>query len=94
MSYNIVYGKDKRRYPGPKSPWKKPLIYALIALTLIVTAHVTGLSAAIWRFLLPGDPTVTEAALIGMVENIKNGVSLSDTVTAFCQEIIHGANLS
>ena len=91
MSYHITYGKDISRYPLSVKPWKKPVIYAAIALTVIIIAHVTGFSAAIWRFLLPGDPAVTETALLGMLENITGGASLSDAVTAFCQEIVHGA---
>ena len=94
MSYNITYGRDKKRYPSIVNPWKKPVICVAVALTVIIAAHVTGISAAIWRFLLPGDPAVTEAALLGMIENITGGASISDAVSAFCQEIVHAAKPS
>lgn len=92
MSYHITYGKNIHRYPHSRKHWKKPVIYAVAALTVVITAHMTGFSAAIWRFLLPGDPMVTETALIDMIENITEGASVSDAVTAFCQEIIHAAS--
>lgn len=93
MSYRIVYGKDKNRYRQPQKPWKKPVICAAMALCAIVFCHLSGITDALWRFLLPGDPAVTEAALLSMVENITGGASLSDSVTAFCQQIYYAAQV-
>ena len=43
------------------------------------------------EFLLPGDPAVTAAALENMVDNIKDGNSIAEAVTAFCREIVENA---
>ena len=93
MSYRIVYGRDKKRYRVPQKPWKKPVICLFVAMCAIVLCHISGLAGALWRFLLPGDPAVTEAALLNMVENISDGASLSDSVTAFCQQIYYAAQV-
>lgn len=91
MSYRIVYGKQTRRYSVRRFPQKKAIIYIVFAAVLIVGLRLTGIGTAIWRFLLPGDPAVTEAALIGIIENLRGGSDLGETITVFCREILHGA---
>lgn len=94
MSYRIVYGKQTQRYSVRRFPHRKSVVYIVCTLLLFVCLHVTGVSAAIWRFLLPGDPAVTEAALIGMIQDISGGSDLSNSITAFCKEILNGAQIS
>jgi hypothetical protein len=60
---------------------------------LLVVAAVTVKSVGLqWvrEVLLPGDPAVTAAALEGFVLDIKEGDTLVDAITAFCQEIVNG----
>lgn len=95
MSYRIEYGNggEVRRSCKKKSPWGHIAVVVCV-LSLVVGAMViknTGLS---WvkDVLLPGDPSVTAVALENMVENIREGESLVDAVTAFCREIIENGN--
>lgn len=91
MSYRITYGKQPRKYTRRHFSHKKAIICAACAIILLISLHLSGIGAAIWRFLLPGDPAVTEAALFGIIENLRSGADLSDTVTVFCKEILNGA---
>ena len=40
------------------------------------------------RFLLPGDPVVTEQAAQHMLDSIRNGDDMYDAVTTFCIEVL------
>lgn len=90
MAYQVQYGVSRHdRSNGGVGKW--------IAMTLLVIL-VAGLLVAgqnmSWNWLLPGDPRITAAALETLRENLTAGETLSDAVTAFCREIIHGASLS
>ncbi|MBQ7340855.1 MAG: hypothetical protein IJW41_01635 [Oscillospiraceae bacterium] len=50
-----------------------------------------GLLAGGWKWLLPGDPDKTQAALATLTEDIRAGESLGQAITAFCQEIVDNA---
>ena len=95
MSYRIEYrsGGELRKSWKPKRPIGRVAV-VICVLSLVAGALAikhTGLS---WvkTVLLPGDPAVTAAALENMVENIRDGESLVDAVTAFCREIIENAD--
>ena len=64
------------------------LLVILVAGLLVAGQNMS------WNWLLPGDPRITAAALETLRENLTAGETLSDAVTAFCREIIHGASLS
>lgn len=94
MGYRIEYGSqgDLRKPLKPKRP------YSAIAAAACVLALVAGAIAIkhtgltwVQEVLLPGDPAVTAAALENMVDNIKEGNSIAEAVTAFCQEIVENA---
>jgi len=91
MSYRIVYGKQTPRYSCRRFTRKKAIIFIVCIAILLIGLRLSGLGQVLWHFILPGDPDVTEAALIGFVENLYSGADLSDTVTVFCREILHGA---
>ncbi len=96
MAYSIQYGAGEIRKEEIKPagfPYSRQLLTgAAIFLLLMGIFSFIGVDN-IKTFLLPGDPAVTEAAFVGMVEDIRAGERLSDAVTAFCQEIMDGAGL-
>lgn len=94
MGYRIEYGSsgDLRKPLKSKRPYSA-IAAAACVLALVagaITVKQTGLTW-VQEFLLPGDPAVTAAALENMVDNIKDGDSIAEAVTAFCREIVENA---
>ena len=93
MAYRIRYisfGEEKKA-EGRRN-WKTLLAGLLVAMLLIGAMFVKiGELPFVMEYLLPGDPSVTAAALDGMVEDLKEGESIKNAVTAFCREIIEHA---
>lgn len=92
MAYQVQYGvsrHDRRRRGVRNWSW----IYLALAAILVVGSLVAGQNIS-WDWLLPGDPRITAAALETLRENLAAGETLSDAVTAFCREIIHGAGFA
>lgn len=94
MGYRIEYGSQG----ALRKPLKPKRAYSAIAATVCVLALVAGAIAVkhtsltwVQEVLLPGDPAVTAAALENMVDNIKQGDSIAEAVTAFCREIVEHA---
>lgn len=94
MGYRIEYGSQGEL----RKPLKRKYPYAAIATVACVLALVAGAITLkhtgltfVQELLLPGDPAVTASALENMVDNIKDGDSITDAITAFCQEIIDNA---
>ena len=89
MAYKIDYipvGKRqylrKRKSPG----WLFPTL-AVVGFFAVFFALSVQYGSTDW--LLPGDPTVTKAALAELIESLKAGEAFPDAVTAFCREVIH-----
>ena len=47
-----------------------------------------------WKQLLPGDADITKAALTSFMRNLSEGADFKDSITAFCSEIIDGAQIN
>ena len=85
MGYRIAYSTETSHKFPEKVRRKKPLLWAATGVLLV------GLLAGGWKLLLPGNPEVTHTALAHLAEDIREGESLGQAVTAFCQEIIDNA---
>lgn len=59
-----------------------------VALTLLLLRPVTGW--ALVDALLPGDATVTRAALESLSDSLDEGASLPDAVDVFCNAVMDG----
>ena len=92
MGYKIQYNCVGRKLE-PKKRSKAGIFAGLLVLLLVVAAVTVKSVGLQWvrEVLLPGDPAVTAAALGGFVLDIKEGDTLVDAITAFCQEIVNGA---
>lgn len=89
MGYKVVYpqiGKLKYR------KYRKPLNMVRIIWSIAV---IIVLILTLWQgeisVLLPGDPVVTENALQEMIASLRDGDPLAKAVTAFCREVVAGA---
>ncbi len=91
MSYRIDYTGAA----GIRKPLRSPKPRGALAAGIGVVTMVAGAIALrhtelrwVKRFLLPGDPALTAAALENAVESIRQGQGLSEAVAAFCREIV------
>ena len=94
MSYQIVYGSEKKppEHPG-KHSLRTSLAAGILLIVLVGTLRFTGIGTMLWQKLIPGDPEVTTAAFQNMTEYLRNGRSISDAVVVFCETVIEGAQL-
>ena len=94
MAYQISYGPVKTKHPvARRAKTGRWLLLTLCAAALVVGLQVSEVGKTVWNWILPGDPQVTGAALDTMVEELKEGNSVGEAVTAFCREIIENAQL-
>lgn len=96
MSYQIKYHISKRL--GDKyneTAVKKPIIpvIAIVCiLLLLISVYIVGIDT-VKAIIIPGNDTLTVSAFHQMQDNLKNGMSFNEAVTAFCTEIIETANI-
>lgn len=91
MSYQVRY--DSLPLPVPTCKCKRkriPLLIILLAgvLTGVAVLVLTGRISP--DYLLPGDPEAVKAGLEALADSLREGQSISDSVTAFCKEILDG----
>ena len=91
MGYLMEYGCGT----AVKKPARKkrrgilPIIAGITVLTSFFALHMFPEAGISLRdYLLPGDGAVTAQALQNMASDLREGESLSDAVTAFCQQIL------
>ena len=66
------------------------LLLLIIGSVMLFSLRTNGFD---WYQLLPGDANITKAALSELVDDLSEGVQFKDAITAFCTEIIDGAQL-
>ena len=94
MSYRIVYGPEIKTPGKGKSSQRKRIIFALCIGFLIIAARSTGIDEVLLHWLIPGEPAITEAAFLGLLDRIQNGDAFSEAITVFCREILAGAQIA
>lgn len=96
MSYRIVYGPMPKRKPlGQGSMLRVQLMavgFALLFVFLVRMFWPDGLQA-LQSVLIPGEAGITEAAFGEMVSNLREGQPMGEAVTAFCRQVIDGAEV-
>lgn len=93
MGYRIEYDGRAGKYEiRSRSPWRFPLLLSCaVGLFLLATFPFWEEGAEYIReALVPGENEVTTAALKNLTARLRQGDSLRDAVTAFCQDVIHG----
>lgn len=85
MSYQIQYSPElEKQYPTKQK--RSPLLFIIICAVLLILYAV--FQSNITNVFNPGDEAVTAAAFSGLVESVESGVSVRESLLAFCREII------
>lgn len=96
MGYRITYeGTGGVRTKTFYQPRRLPLLIgAFLTLFLLLTcAFWPAGKEQLRQIIIPGDPDITQQAVSELVTDLQNGEDFTDSVTAFCREIIrHGKN--
>lgn len=94
MGYRVDYGPVMRRKQNPiMDAVKMQLMTTAFVLMFIlgVKAYWPDGAQQLRSWLLPGAVSGTGSAVSELVEDLRDGTSLAEAVTAFCQQIIADA---
>ena len=91
MSYIVEYNPELRKnYPMQyKKTHKFPLMVLVFTLSVFILLYVLNTTGAL-RLLTPGDPVVTAGAFADMVEQVRDGQSVSEAIFLFFKDVISG----
>ena len=94
MSYKVSY--DSIPVPDQRGKKRRKKAYiAALAAGILAGLLLTGIQKGVnFDFLLPGDPDVTKSAIGNMVSSLRDDGDISNALTVFCREVIHGAEPS
>jgi len=96
VGYTIQYGPAGKAETAWHAKRRKKSGAVLAVCVLVIVFAVLALSGnfeQIKNYLIPGDPEVTKAAFAQFTEDIRQGDTVGDAITAFCREIIEGAEI-
>ena len=91
MSYSVEYNPESRdSYPIKfRKQRKLPINVILISMGILGLLYTLN-SVGIMRYIIPGDPVVTTGAFTNMVEQVRNGHTVSDAIFNFFKDVITG----
>lgn len=95
MSYQIQYpivSRLERKCAGRKGLPNILVAIAICVIILTVTVYVVGVQTVV-EYMIPGNNEITVSAFCEMQDNLSDGMSAKDAITAFCTEIIESAGL-
>lgn len=92
MSYSIHYSpENNKKFPVRQKAYavkQKAMITVAAVIFALFLLCFDGVRQSIKNFLLPGDPQITEAGIIGFVDDVRSGTGVADAFTTFCEYII------
>ena len=91
MGYKISYengGAKTENITKQKFPRKQNVFRLGVFIVTAIFLILLHQSKSFRRFFIPGNPEVTEAAVVEFVESVRQGNRFEDAITAFCQQII------
>lgn len=89
MAYQVSYsGSYQKKDIQTK---EKNVLVKVVGICVIVIGLL--LIPAVRSFLIPGDTAVTKSAVSNFKSNIEAGAPLDESFTAFCKEILEGADI-
>ena len=93
IDYNTALSTHQTNATERKGGYRGVL---LLLIMITICAFVFTAKAIDFDFyrLLPGDKDVTKAAFASFLNNISDGIGFKEAITAFCTEILDGAQLA
>lgn len=91
MGYQIQYDSTIVKNVFDEKKSKNKRVYWLLLATLLIVGLFV-FDGKDW--FIPGDPEVTKAAVQEFQEDLKEGKNIGQAFSAFCKEIVDGAELS
>ena len=91
VGYRIVYGDDPVQLSEKSGSRRLRVLIGLCFLAFALAVRLAwpeGRELLVMQFL-PGEPTVTEAAFSEFLDNLRIGRPMADSMTAFCQDVLH-----
>ena len=95
MAYRIEYHPDRKHRNQSFLAGRIGIMtcmFFMIFLSSTMCIH-TDIRNIMKHILIPGDPDITISAAKELVTSLKDGMSLSSAITAFCNSILAGDTL-
>ena len=91
MGYRIVYGAEPAHQQKQNGSVRLRILVALsfLAFAGLVRFLYPDGRELLAGYLLPGDLTLTQSAFSGLLDNLRHGLGMVDSLTVFCREILH-----
>lgn len=96
MGYHIDYANGGARvWDAPKKAGHgRVIVFALLLVAIFLfQALLPEAVDTLREHLIPGDRAVTSAAFSQMLASLRDGAPCTQAFTAFCREIIDGAEI-
>ena len=91
MSYRIVYEPEKCVQQSFKESSSGRILTALcflIFVWLVQSLWPEG-REVLTKYLLPGEPALAQAAFSVLLDNLRHGMGMVESLTVFCREILY-----
>ena len=91
VGYRIVYGNDPVQMPQKSGSQRIRLLIGLSFLAFALAVRLAwpeGRELLVMQFL-PGESSVAQAAFSEFLDNLRTGRPMVDSMTVFCQEVLH-----
>ena len=89
MSYTVEYNPELRdSYPMQYKKTVKFPTRALVVMTSVLVLLYTLKTTGLLSMFIPGDPSVTAGAFSSMVDQVRDGESVSEAVFTFFKDVI------
>lgn len=89
MGYRMEYGGNVSKTAGGQVVnRKRTWVWAAIFVLVLTVCYCFRHSEFLQKALLPGDPEVTANAVDCFSDNLKQGMDVSDAVSAFIEDIM------
>lgn len=89
MGYRMEYGGNVTKTSGGQVVNKKRTwVLAVVFVLVLTVCYCFRKSEFLQKTLLPGDPEVTANAANCFSENLKQGMDVSDAISAFIEDIM------
>ena len=95
MGYRLEYGSTIVKKPVHESAFTQkgagPFKWIAVGCILL-SLTILGKTGCL-DFLIPGDKEVTKQAFSAIVADVRDGEDVKTAITAFCMEILNGAEI-